>query len=374
MRLLLLVLAVVLPLSASEPPTRAEVAALAAKAQAWCLGQQQENGAFIPGDTFALGVTALTALALRDEPGLPADHPAIRRAVAFVASHRQSDGGFYDPKEGLANYGTSLALQLFLVADGVDPALIAGARDWLMSHQNRDAGALGEGGMGYGDKGAGTEDQSNTGYAVQGLRAAGVPASDPHLQKALAFLERCQDLSKVNPAPWVRENSGGGVYGPKDAHGSWERRDAGADPEKFTATGTMTYSLLSSYLALDLPPEDERVRAALEYTKRNYRFDANPGMVAGKEQQGLLYYHALMGRTFALLKLTTITLPDGRNVDWRADLFASIRARATPVTLADGGAGALWINAAPRWGEGVPHLSTAYMLRGLKAIHGTLER
>ena len=142
----------------------------------------------------------------------------------------------------------------------------------------------------------------------------------------------------------------------------------------FTATGTMTYSLLSSYLALELGPEDERVRAALDYVKRNYRFDANPGMVAGKEQQGLLYYHALMGRTFALLGLTTMTLPDGRTVDWRADLFASIRGRATLVPLGDGGTGALWINAAPRWGEGVPHLSTAYMLRGLKAIHGSLER
>ena len=368
----LVVVATAMP--AAEPPTRAEVDALIAQGQAWLLAGQRADGAFLPDDGFALGVTAMAGAMLCEEPALATDDPRLRRAVEFVLRFRQDDGGVYDPDEGLANYGTALALQLFTSAGGVDDAVVAGARDWLLGRQNREPGSLGEGGVGYGDgKQAGSEDLSNTGYALAALARAGVPADDPAMQRALTFVERCQNLSSVNQAPWVA-NDGGGVYSPTDAGGSWDAAQAqgAADREKFTSTGTMSYSLLSTYLALRLTPEDERVRAALDYVRRNYRFDANPGMAAGRERQGLFYYYALMARTFALLGIDHVELPDGGSADWRADLYAAIAGHVQRTPLADGSTGAFWINEARRWGEGIPHLATVYMLGALKAIRSRL--
>ena len=79
-----------------------------------------------------------------------------------------------------------------------------------------------------------------------------------------------------------------------------------------------------------------------------------------------------MARTFSLLKTNTLDLGKGRIVDWRADLYASIVKRVQRKTLADGKVVAFWLNSAPRWAEGMPHLTTAYMLRALKAIDATL--
>lgn len=359
---------------AAELPTRVEVDELIGQAQAWLLAGQRADGAFLPDDGFALGVTAMAGVMLCAEPALAQDDPRLRRAVDFVLRFRQPDGGIYDPDEGLANYGTALALQLFIAAGGVDQAVIDGAREWLLGRQNRDPASPGEGGVGYGDgKEAGHEDQSNTGYALAALSRAGVTADDPAMQRALKFLERCQNLSSVNPAPWV-DNDGGGVYSPTDANGSWEAaaQQPAADREKFTSTGTMSYSLLSTYLALQLSPEDPRVRAALDYVRRTYRFDANPGMAAGRERQGLFYYYALMARTFAMLGMDRVELPDGASADWRADLYAAIMAQVQRVPLDDGTTGALWINEARRWGEGIPHLATIYMVRALKDIRSCL--
>jgi hypothetical protein len=365
-------------LAAGEaPPTRAAVEKLMGEAQAWLLGEQQPDGALVPGRTFTLGITAMTALALASPPqALPAGHPALTKALRFIDGFRQKDGGVYSPDEGLGNYTTALALQVYVATGHGDAAVIAAAQRYLLGLQNTDAQSLGSGGIGYGDKGQGHEDLSNTSYALGALRDSGIPAEDPRMQAALKFLERCQDLSSVNKQPWVGSadaghGPGGAVYGPADAHGSWEKHDP-SQAEKFTASGTMTYSLLSSYLTLQLSPEDPRVAAALAWVKDAYGFDGNPGMTTGKEMQGLFHYYALMARTFSMLKTTTLDLGNGRVVDWRADLYASILKRAQRKTFADGTSGAFWLNSAPRWAEGMPHLTTAYMLRALKAIAATL--
>jgi squalene-hopene/tetraprenyl-beta-curcumene cyclase len=202
------------------------------------------------------------------------------------------------------------------------------------------------------------------------LRASGVPASDPHLQEALKYLERCQDLSSVNKLPWAK-NSGGAVYSPDEskAGGSWDKKpvDANIPAPKLAPYGSMTYALISSYLALDLKADDPRVAAALAWATKNYQFEANPGMTKGKEKQGLYYYYRIMAKTFDLIDATTLTLPDGRIVDWRADLFAAIKAQAKV-----NGDQASWTNDADRWQEGVPVLVTSYVLRSLKAIHASL--
>jgi squalene-hopene/tetraprenyl-beta-curcumene cyclase len=361
------------------PPTKAQVEALLAKAQDWLLAQQQPDGAFLPGKQFVVGVTAMSVEALARPPlGLGKGDPRIAKALALLKTHRQPDGGTYAKEEGLGNYGTAFTL-MALAATGADEGeWIAGGQRFLFGGQNSNADSIAEGGIGYGSKGSGHEDLSNTASAVAALKASGVPASDPHMQKALAFIQRCQNLSSHNKLPWV-SNDGGAVYSPEEskAEGSWNPKEAGggAAPSsevKLASYGSMTYALISSYLALDLPPEDPRVAAALAWVKENYQFDVNPGMRSGKELEGLLYYYAAMAKTFDTLDLTVIELKGGKRVDWRADLFAAISKRAVPTKLDDGREGIMWINSAKRWGEGLPQLATVYLIKALKSVHASL--
>ncbi len=363
----------------AAPPTKAQVEALLTKAQDWLLAQQQPDGAFLPGKQFVVGVTAMSVEVLAKPPlALGKDDPRMAKAIALLKTHFQPDGGTYAKEEGLGNYGTAFTLMALAAAKVDDSAWIMGGQKFLFGGQNTVADSIANGGIGYGSKGAGHEDLSNTSSAVAALKATGVPVSDPHMQKALAFVQRCQNLSSHNKLPWV-SNDGGAVYSPEEskAAGSWDpKTSSGAGGTssaevKLTSYGSMTYALISSYLALDLKADDPRVTAALAWVKDNYRFDANPGMAAGKEQEGLLYYYAAMAKTFDTLDLTTFD-SKGKKVDWRADLFAAISERAVPAKLDDGREGIMWINSAKRWGEGLPHLATVYLVRALKSIHASL--
>jgi squalene-hopene/tetraprenyl-beta-curcumene cyclase len=365
----------------NTPPTKAEVEALLNQAQDWLLAQQQPDGAFLPGSQFVVGVTAMSVDALAKPPvSVAASDPRMVKALALLRTHYQADdGGTYAKEEGLGNYGTSFTLMALASTKSTDTEWIQGGQRYLFGAQNIDPDSIANGGVGYGSKGKGHEDLSNTASAIAALTATGVPASDPHLQNALKFLERCQNLSSHNKLPWV-SNDGGAVYSPEEskAEGSWNPKETAAEGAvsstevKLTSYGSMTYALISSYLALDLRADDPRVAAALAWAKDNYQLEGNPGMMPGKEQEGLLYYYATLAKTFDTMKLSVIDLKDGKKVDWRADLFAAISKRAVPAKLDDGRQGVMWINSAKRWGEGLPHLSTVYLIRALKSIHNAL--
>lgn len=364
---------------AAELPTKTEVEALISQGQEWLATQAQPNGAFIPGKRFTLGVTQLALEALASQPlGKPGTDPIIAKGLEFQATFKQADGGFYE-QDGTPNYTTSLALKVFTVTKTGDAETIKRAQNFLLGVQNKTETSVAVGGIGYGSKGPGHEDLSNTAFALEALRGSGLPASDPAMQSALKFLERCQNLSSVNKLPWVT-NDGGAVYAPDEskAGGSWNP-DAGTPQEQtqLSSYGSMTYALISSYLTLDVKADDPRVQAALGWATRNYQFAANPGMPVGPDKngkersaQGLFYYFGTMAKTFDLLDVTTIDLADGKKADWRADLFAEIKAKAKP---AAGGTGVFWVNEGnDRWGEGLPHLTTCYMIKALKRIDGSL--
>lgn len=360
-------------------PTSAEVTTLVDGAQRWLLAQQQDDGAFLPGAQFTLGITALAVHALCSPPvSLPGDDPRIAKALTYIRTFRQPDGGFYRPDEGLGGYGTSLTLMAFTAAGVDDPAAVTGAQNYLFGIQNQDPQSICVGGIGYGPEGPGQEDLHNTATAIVALRASGVPASDPRLQQALRFVESCQNLSHHTRAPggieeqpraarpWVN-GDGGGVYSPTEskAGGDWNPRAKAGEPQyRLHSYGSMTHALIESYLALDVAPDDERVRAALGWIRGNYGFDANPGMPDDTAGDGLFYFYTVAAKTFDLTAQQPFALDGSRIADWRADLFDALRQRAKRSD-----AGIYWINPSPRWGEALPHLVTAYSLQALKRLH-----
>ena len=70
------------------------------------------------------------------------------------------------------------------------------------------------GGAGYGSKSR--PDLSNTAFFIEALRSTGVPQEDPTIARALAFVNRCQNLeSPLNDTPFASKlNDGGFSYTP----------------------------------------------------------------------------------------------------------------------------------------------------------------
>ena len=360
-------------LSTAETATKADVAALASKAQAWLLQQQEEDGSFLPGDRFKLGITTVVARSLL-ENGLAGDDPRVTKASDFIRSFIQPDGGIYNPEEGLANYTTSLGLQVLVAANTISDDERKAAQNYLLGLQNLDENSATYGGIGYGQAGKGSEDLSNTAMAIEALVKSGVSPDHPGLKRALEFVTRTQNLSSHNDQAWAGED-GGAVYSPDSsmARGSFrsesgqvaeKEKTDGDTPTKLNSYGSMTYAMITSYIYLDLTPEDPRLKAALGWVSNNYQFAANPGMPAGQEREGLFYYYQAMAKTFDILEKAELTLPDGSKADWRSDLYHALNERATHL----GETGTIWINDMPRWAEGIPHLTTAYVLGVLARI------
>jgi squalene-hopene/tetraprenyl-beta-curcumene cyclase len=121
----------------------------------------------------------------------------------------------------------------------------------------------------------------------------------------------------------------------------------------------MTYALLRCYHLAGLDEKDGRVKAAVDWISRHWTVEANPGMPDANKRDGLYYYYAAIGKTLPAMGIDRITLPDGKSVDWRADLGKQLMSEQKPTGM--------WINAGPRWMESDPVLATGYALTALGA-------
>ena len=125
--------------------------------------------------------------------GYRADHPAARRAIRFVLDQQESDGSWFGRWGCNYIYGTYLAL-CGLRAIGEDTRAEWGRRAvaWLQSHQNLDGG-WGELPDSYEDpakKGRGPSTASQTAWALLGLMAAGESASETVARGVQFLLDR----------------------------------------------------------------------------------------------------------------------------------------------------------------------------------------
>jgi squalene-hopene/tetraprenyl-beta-curcumene cyclase len=125
--------------------------------------------------------------------GIPSDHTAVRRGVAWLIRHQEADGSFYG-RWGVAYiYGTCFALRGMAAAGESDrEAHMLRAAEWLRSIQNADGG-WGESCESY-DRGTfvpGPSTPSQTSWALMGLIAAGDAASSS-VQTGIEFLVNTQ--------------------------------------------------------------------------------------------------------------------------------------------------------------------------------------
>jgi squalene-hopene/tetraprenyl-beta-curcumene cyclase len=335
-------------------PDANEVQALVQKGAAFLKKTQNADGSFSPRRA-GPGISALVAVALLRN-GSSAQEPTVAKTLAYLEKNVQKDGGIYN--KFLANYTTCVALLALKQAntDGRYDTIIKRAAAFLKHLQYADSTDPKDfryGGVSYGGKQR--PDLSNTQFFVEALLAAGVPKDDPAVQRALKFVSRCQNLpGEFNDLPFAKKASkddrGGLTYIPLDADDNPHITLGGG----LRSLGGMTYAGLKSFLYAGVTKDDPRVQAAVNWVRRHYTLDKNPGM----GQAGLYYYYHTFAKAMDALGADTFTDADGKPHDWRRELFEALKKRQRP----DGS----WRNDGDKqFGEDNPDLATAFALLSL---------
>ncbi|MCY3005747.1 MAG: terpene cyclase/mutase family protein [Planctomycetota bacterium] len=299
------------------------------------------------------GVTGLVAAALLSA-GVPKNDPMVDKAIVYLLNTKRADGGLYAEGSRHANYETCLAIMALSKVNeqGAHDEILQGAQRFVKGEQWDEGEGLGPkdpafGGAGYGSKSR--PDLSNTAFFIEALRTTGIEESDPAIQRALAFVNRCQNLeSPANDTPFASKlNDGGFYYTPAAGGDSMAGKDEATGGLRSYAS--MTYAGLKSMLYAGVGPEDFRVKAATKFLSKNYSVTSNPGMGPA----GLFYYLQTMSKALAMVGNETFESDSGRHA-WKSDILNQL----LKTQKVDGS----WTNPEPRWMEGDPNLVTGYAL------------
>jgi squalene-hopene/tetraprenyl-beta-curcumene cyclase len=334
-------------------------------------GEQAEDGSWghYPGITGLV----LNAFMRAPESNRQTYQDQLRKGYEYLLSNVQQDGGIYPPVEPqLKAYNTSVVLMALVAADnpGFEQTIL-NARRYLMSLQaDEDDGVMPDsstyGGIGYNKDER--SDISNMQFALEAIRAseqyamladagdrvsmegneqsaAFDPASEKLFwEKAITFLQHCQNHKEYNDFTWSGDD-GGFVYYPGVSK-------AGGT----TSYGGMTYAGLKSFIHAGLSPEDDRVQAAYHWIQSNFTVDENPEL----GRQGLFYYYHVMAKALAIYGDSIIVDTSGVSHDWRGVLANKL--------LTIQGSDGSWVNDNGRWWENNPVLVTAYCLMALEEM------
>ena len=339
--------------------------------------QQLSDGGFAP----AAAPPGITAIALKALVSDVADYSTkdafVKKGYDRLLTFQVGSGGIF--KDMLATYNTSIAVSALVAAN--DPSLqpeLDKAIGYLRGMQWTDtvtgpkgetihdpAKASFEGGFGYGRHSR--PDLSNTQFALDALREAGVKPDDPAFKEALKFVSRCQNLSETNDQPWAG-NDGGFVYSAGDAGDSEANGFKGPDGKQmWRSYGSMTYAGLKSLIYAGLSHDDSRVKAAIVWIEKHWTLDENPGMGENdpaNAQHGLYYYLQAMSKALRAYDEPTITDAAGKSHDWRLEIIAKVAS----LEHADHS----WMGE-KRWMENNQVLCTSYVVLALEEATADLK-
>ena len=356
--------------NAGHASLRNEVQHAIDKGISWLGKNQNTNGWWSTEDQPA--VTALALLALKGEPsGQSAKNEsiALQRGYHFLEGSVHEDGSIYRKKE-LLTHNTALSLLAFASArDAKYDTTMRKARAFLIGLQTDfdEKGKIDnvfDGGVGYGSK-YDHSDMANTASALEALYYTKQlahdkgwdDAKDLNWDAAIHFLQNCQHVTRYNKQPWVsedEENKGGFVYYPGHSMAG-ETNINGRTALR--AYGSTSYAGLLSFVYAHVKRDDPRMQAVMDWLRRNYTLDENPGM----GPQGLFYYFQMMTKALTICGIDELETSNGQKVDWRKELALKL----INLQQADGS----WANENNRWWEKDPALVTSYAVISLEMIY-----
>lgn len=318
---------------------------------------QLPDGSF--STTRGPGVTGLL-LSSMVVSGLQPGDPMVDKSLDYILKSVRENGGIYAEGSVHANYETCLAITALakLNTSGKYTDILKNAEKFVKEQQWDEGEGIDPakpeyGGAGYGSKSR--PDLSNTSFLIEALKDAGCSEDDPAIQRALAFVSRCQNLeSPHNTTPFAnRSNDGGFYYTPANGGESMAGVDEATGALRSYAS--MSYAGLKSMIFAGVDKSDVRVKAVTDFLKKNYTVSSNPGM----GDTGLYYYQHTMAKALAAVGESEFETVNGKR-DWKKDLSQQLKA-----TQQEDGS---WLNSNPRWMEGDPNLVTGYVLLALSYL------
>ena len=317
-------------------------------------GQSQDGSL---SSQIGIGPTAIATLGML-RSGRSPDEPQIAKSLKYLEEYAQENGGIYTPGGPISTYETCIVMVCFQEAnrDHRYDKTIRSAEKFIRGGQweekrGKDKSDPAYGGVGYGAKSK-NPDLSNTAFLIDALKAAGNGPDDEAMKKALVFVSRCQNLEREhNTTPnAAKVNDGGFYYNPTLSKQDDDRQTANGGLRSY---GSMTYSGLKSMIYAGVNKDDPRVKAAVEWIRKNYDLKSNPGLGAA----GLFYYYHTFAKTLDALGIDELEDAKGVKHDWRRELTEELARRQKK--------NGSWVNINDRWMEGDANLSTAFSLLAL---------
>ena len=351
-----------------DPVLAARIQDATAKALQYLAASQQADGGWeVSGKTHP-AISAMVIRALANDAKYGPTHSSVRRGVEYVLKFAQPDGGIYREEDSHKNYHTSVALMLLAALD--DPAYrinISDAQEFLKKLQWDEGEGYEQDNPWYGGQGYGRNkrpDLSNTQMMIEALHDSGLSADDPAYKKALVFIQRCQLLDATNDQALADGSEDGGfIYTPANGGESMAGTDADSDRPRLRSYGSMTYAAFKSMLYAKLDQNDPRVKAAIDWIRKNYTLEHNPNMPGAKSKEGLYYYYYVFARAMHAWDQDSVTDAQGVPHNWRTELAEKLLSLQRP----DGS----WYNDADRWMEANSYLVTSYAVQSLQTIVNT---
>jgi squalene-hopene/tetraprenyl-beta-curcumene cyclase len=309
----------------------------------WLRAQQKDDGSWenYPGITGLV----LTAFTRSPRAYTEDDGPFIRDGARYLRGLAKENGGIYD--KDLPVYNTAVSMMaLCSLSNPEHASLLRKARGFLVGQQTEEGEGYEStdkfyGGIGYGNDER--PDLSNLQFAMESLRATDLPDDHPAWDRAIQFLQRCQNRSESNDQTWAA-NDGGFVYYPGFS--------VAGETKSY---GSMTYAGIKSFIFAQLDRKDPRVQAAMGWIRENYTLDEHPGLGV----QGLYYYYHTFAKALRVYGEPRIEDGKGKAHVWAEELARVLLARQDE----DG----FWVNSeSPRWWEGNAVLVTAEAILALE--------
>ncbi|MEM8886126.1 MAG: prenyltransferase/squalene oxidase repeat-containing protein [Planctomycetota bacterium] len=337
--------------------------------------QMDVGGRVIPSPPFTAFAT--TAIARSMPKDKRAADPLLQKAQAYLLGMVEDDGKVPGDIAKYHNYYTaSTIMALAAIGDPKTAETRTKMANYILGIQRQEKDRV-EGGFGYNSKKS--ADLSNTQYAIEALRAAGIPEDHPQLQEAIKFLERAQNRSENEANKGVKHdiaekkivpgNDGSATYEPGVSKAGLRKLPDGTyEPIGY---GSMTYALLKSYILCGLDKDDARVQAVLKWLGENYTWTENPGFettvressredAAQARHWGHFYYMVTAAKALNLLGQDELQTEDGPR-NWRADLSKQLM----DMQRGDGH----WVNTkANRWLESDPKLVSCMAVIALQEV------
>lgn len=323
--------------------------------------QHPEGGWEVKGKPH-MAITALVVKAFAQDPAFGPGHPVVERATRFVLRSAQSDGGYYVPGEGHENYQASVVLMALASLERAKyKDEIVKLQEYLKRLQWDDgegyeSSHVWYGGAGYG--GGKRPDLSNTQMMLEALHQSGLSAEDPVYKRAMVFISRSQMLPGGNDQPFAAGGDGGFIYSPANNGESKAGVEEVEGKSRLRSYGSMTYSGFKSLLYANVGRDDPRIKAAVEWIKKNYTLDHNPNMPGSQSKEGMYYFYYVFARAMKAWGEDIVVDARGAEHQWRSELCEKLISLQNP----DGS----WVNQHDRWFEGSPHLVTGYAVLALQ--------